>query len=94
MVNYKYHQEGRLEIIRSDTQTGEMAQWAKHLLHVHENLTLDPQGQCKDGHSTPHLQSQDPMVRKEEETRASLEAHRPASLAYAAVNSKKLSLTR
>lgn len=83
-----------MEIIRSDTQAGEMAQRAKHLLHKHKDLTLDPQGQCKDGHSTPHLQSQDPMVIKEEETRESLEAHGPASLAYAVVNSKKLSLTR
>lgn len=71
-----------------------MAQQAKNLLHKHEDLTLDPQGQCEDGHSIPHLQSQDPMVRKEEETRESLEAHGPVSLVYAAVNSKKLSLMR
>lgn len=94
VVNYKYHQEGRLQIIRGDTQAGEMAQRANHLLRKHEDLKLDPCGQCKDGHSTLHLQSQDPMVRKEEETRESLEAHGPASLAYAVVNSKKLSLTR
>ena len=55
---------------------GEMTHWGIYFLHMYENLNLDPQNSRKPAYnpSVPIIMRTDPGIR------ASIEAHRPASL--------------
>lgn len=66
----------------------------KSFLCEHESLSLESLGSCKASCSSPHLEFCNPRAAWEAETGQFLEAHEPASLAYAVVSKREAVLNQ